>query len=119
LITPDYVAIGKAALARSRARRAALEQDERNELNEKRPDLAAEAALHFVNRAGARLVRACSTCYPGLPAEARYAVLVPAPNAGVDFRLALATLKLGHYPVVARRDPLSHLPARCQHQEVR
>lgn len=75
----------------------------------------AEAALAFVNRAGGRLVAGCATCYPGLPPEARYVVLLPAENDGVEFRQALQVLRLGHLPVLARTDPLAHLPARCAH----
>jgi hypothetical protein len=78
-------------------------------------DLAThESALAFVNRAAARLVVACPSCYPDAPEAAEYLVLVPPVSDGPDFRRALATLKIP-YPVVYRRDPLSHLPPRCQH----
>jgi len=77
-------------------------------------DLAAgEAALAFVNKAGARLVRACRECYPDAP-ESEFLVLVPRCNDGLEFRRCLNLLRIP-YPVMARRDPLSHLPARCQH----
>ena len=48
-----------------------------------------EAALAFVNRAGARLVRACPVCHPAAPAGARLLILVPAENDGPDFRAAI------------------------------
>ena len=62
---------------------------------------------------GARLQAACPLCYPAAPAGARYLVLVPEPNDTAEFRSALKTWI--PYTVVPRRDPLGHLPARCEH----
>ena len=95
---------------------AAITEREISEESEERvSDLARrEAALVFVNRAGARLVAACPTCH-GVAPEERYAVLVPQPNDTLEFRAALAVLKLNHLPVIGRRDPLAHLPTRCEH----
>ena len=73
-----------------------------------------EAALTFVNRSGARLVAACSLCYPRLPASAQFAVSVPKCNDSAAFRKALLTLRIP-YPIITRHDPLEYLPARCEH----
>jgi hypothetical protein len=128
----DYVALAQAALARYRAQQAAAAattECEKSEISEKRvPDAEAQtpdadpqalrrAALLFVNKAGARLVRNCQLCYPEAPADAPYLVLVPTENDGPEFRRALATLGLPHPPVVPRRAPLSYLPVRCEHVE--
>jgi len=75
---------------------------------------AREAALAFVNRAGARLVAACQVCHPDGPAGAQLLVLLPEVNDGPEFRRALEVLRI-LYPIIPRREPLSHLPARCAH----
>lgn len=79
------------------------------------PDMAQrEAALSFVNHAGARLVAGCPCCYPEAPVGAGFVVLVPAANDGPAFRQGLAVLRIP-YAIVPRRAPLAHLPARCGH----
>ncbi len=124
----DYVAIGKAVLARLEAQRVAagaVQHGEHhydiNDINDqtttcdRNPDLAArEAALSFVNRAGARLVSPCPGCHPDAPAGAQFLVLVPQANDVAEFRASLAVLKIS-CPVVVRSEPLAHLPVRCAH----
>ena len=67
-----------------------------------------EAALVFLNGAGARLV--CRDCCWECPAGAGLAILVPPTNDGPSFRAAVKTLGLDRLPTIPRRVPLGFRP---------
>ena len=62
-----------------------------------------EAALEFVNKAGARLL--CPDCGL-LPVGTKYAIAVPAANDDARFREALRVLRMDYLPVIRRTLPL-------------
>ena len=68
-----------------------------------------EAAVAFVNRAGARLVS--RDCQSELPGRARYTILLPPENDSVEFRAALRGLRLDYLPVTPRTMPLEFWPS--------